>query len=62
MGVAGVEAEAEVLSAISLLLQRLGLGPQDIVIKVVFSALCMVLTQWPGMHRFQAMLLPIWVQ
>ena len=40
VGVPGVEAEAEVLSAITLLLQRLQLSAQDIVIRVtIFSSL-----------------------
>ena len=34
VGVPGVEAEAELLSAIAMLLQLLQLGPEDIAIKV----------------------------
>lgn len=34
MGVAGIAAEAELLAAICLFLQRVGLGPADVVIKV----------------------------
>ena len=34
IGVPGVEAEAELLSAIAMLLDRLKLGPQDVAIKV----------------------------
>lgn len=34
IGVPGVEAEAELLAAIAMLLERLQLGPQDIAIKV----------------------------
>ena len=34
VGVPGVEAEAELLAAIVLLLERLQLGPEDIAIKV----------------------------
>ena len=34
MGVAGIAAEAELLAAICAFLQRVGLGPADVVIKV----------------------------
>lgn len=34
VGVAGIAAEAELLAAICLFLQRVGLGPADVVIKV----------------------------
>ena len=34
MGVAGIAAEAELLAAICLFLQRVGLGPADVAIKV----------------------------
>ena len=34
VGVASIAAEAELLAAICLLLQRVGLGPADVVIKV----------------------------
>ena len=42
VGVPGVEAEAEVLSAITLLLQRLKLSAQEIVIKVSRVSPCSV--------------------
>ena len=50
VGVPGVEAEAEVLSAITLLLQRLKLSAQEIVIKVGeqgLPLLCAWCSIWP---------------
>lgn len=42
-GVEGVEAEGELLCAIVAFLKRVGLGPQDVGIKVNYSRVCLAI-------------------